>query len=576
MRGRARLGMLVGLAMLCGAARTMAEPALLLVHGHIYTGDPAQPWAQAIAIDGTRVEETGSDRSLTARWHGRARQMDLKGRTVIPGIVDAHMHLLFGALEIAGFNLSTPEHSITPAQPDALIAAVRSYAAGHPDSRVLIGRGDFSSEPPAAPTRALLGQAVSDRPVIVHNSTEHSLWVNTRALAMAGITDEPVADPDEERNIVRDASGHPTGLLLEAGQEVMNGAVMRALGTDEKLALLRDGTRYLNRFGITSIVNATGDLAEIELYGMLRDRGELTVRTRTAFGAVAVPHHLTPQLLADLETARNRYHDEWVSANAVKFFVDGSSGMYPPLVYRASEYRALVLELDKRGYQLLSHAERRDSVHLALDAYENAVRANGVRDRRLRIEHDFVVSDEDVARQARLGVIAGVQPAFCCADAGTSYDPGDPTPSDRWRSLLAAGAPLAFSSDWPCMWPPDPFVNIQQAVTRQIWRSPDTGGIETAPFDGAQQGGALPQLGKIYYPEERLGVREGVDAYTRGAAYASFADDRVGALTKGRYADLVVLSQDIFTVAAADIGKTHALLTMVGGKVVFDAEGSSR
>ena len=159
MRGRARLGMLVGLAMLCGAARTMAEPALLLVHGHIYTGDPAQPWAQAIAIDGTRVEETGSDRSLTARWHGRARQMDLKGRTVIPGIVDAHMHLLFGALEIAGFNLSTPEHSITPAQPDALIAAVRSYAAGHPDSRVLIGRGDFSSEPPAAPTRALLDQA---------------------------------------------------------------------------------------------------------------------------------------------------------------------------------------------------------------------------------------------------------------------------------------------------------------------------------------------------------------------------------------------------------------------------------
>jgi predicted amidohydrolase YtcJ len=567
--------MLVGLALLCGATRTLAEP-VLLVHGHIYTGDPAQPWVQAIAIDGAHIAEIGADRSLIPHWRGRARQIDLHGRTVIAGIVDAHMHLLFGALEIAGFNLSTPERSITPAEPDALIEAVRAYAAKHPESRVLIGRADFSSEPPAAPTSALLDQAVGDRPVVVHNSTEHSLWVNSRALAMAGITDEPVADPDEERYIVRDASGHPTGLLLEAAQEVMNRAVMKVLSTEEKLALLRDGTRYLNRFGITSVVNATGDLAEIELYGILRDRGELTVRTRTAFGAVAVPHHLTQKLLTDLETARTRYHDEWVSANLVKFFVDGSSGMYPPLVYRARDYRALVLDLDQRGYQIMSHAERRDSVHLALDAYENAMRVNGPRDRRMRIEHDFVISDEDLARQARLGIIAGVQPAFCCSEVGTSFDPGDPTPSDRWHSLIAAGAQLAFSTDWPCMWPPDPFVNIQQAMTRQIWHSPDTAGIETAPFDGAQQGGALPQPGKLYHPEERLGVQEAVDAYTRGAAYAAFADDRVGTLTKGRYADLVVLSQDIFAVATPDIGKTRAVLTMVGGKVVFDAEGLSR
>jgi len=161
--------------------------------------------------------------------------------------------------------------------------------------------------------------------------------------------------------------------------------VLRALSLDEKLALLRDAMHYLNQFGITSVVNATGSLDEIELYGMLRDRGELTVRTRTAIGAVAVPHHLTPELLNELETARTRFHDEWVSANLVKFFVDGSSGMYPPLVYRPAEYRALVLELDKRGYQLISHAERRDSIHLALDAYEEAERVNGPRDRRLHV-----------------------------------------------------------------------------------------------------------------------------------------------------------------------------------------------
>jgi predicted amidohydrolase YtcJ len=566
-----RFGVLAGLLMLCAMTRA-GDSTLLFVHGHIYTGDPTRPWAQAIAVVGTHVAETGTDRVLIARWRASARTIDLKGRTVIPGIVDAHLHMLFGALEIAGFNLSTPEHSITPSQPQALTEAIRAYAASHVHDRILIGRADFSSEPPAAPTHTLLDEAVNDRPVVIHNSTEHSLWLNSRALELAGLTEEPLADPEEERNVVRDASGHPTGLLLEAAQEVANRAVLRTLSLKEKLALLRDAMHYLNQFGITSVVNATGDLEEIELYGMLRDRGELTVRTRTAIGAVGVPHHLTPELLNELDTARTRFHDEWVSANLVKFFVDGSSGMYPPLVYRASEYRALVLELDKRGYQLMSHAERRDSIHLALDAYEDAERVNGPRDRRLRIEHDFVISDADAERQARLGVIAAVQPAFCCSDVGTSFDPNDPTPSDRWHTLLTDGVDLAMSSDWPCMWPPDPFVNMQQAVTRQIWRSPDIAGIETAPFDGARQAGAVPQAGKIYYPEERISVREAVNGYTRGAARASYLDQWVGTLTKGRYADLVVLSQDIFSVPASDIGKTRALLTMVGGKIVFDSE----
>ena len=397
------------------------------------------------------------------------------------------------------------------------------------------------------------------------------MWVNARALELAGITDHPVADPDEERNIIRDASGHPTGVLLEAAQELIERAVLPLLSAEEKLAMLRAGTRYLNSFGITSVVNATGDAAEIELYGTLRDRGELTVRTRTAFGSVAVQQHLTPQFLDALESTRARFHDDWVAANLVKFFADGSTGLYPPLVYRPADYKALVLELDRRGYQLMTHAERGDSVHLALDAYEEAIRANGPRDRRMRIEHDFVVSDEDLRRQAALHVVAGVQPAFYCGESGTSYDPQDPTPSDRWHSLLGNGVVLAFSSDWPCMWPPDPFVNMQQAVTRQVWRSPDTVDIVGGAFDGAHQGGAVPLPGKIYVPEERIGVREAVDAYTMGAAYAEFADDHVGSLVPGKDADLAVLSQDIFQVPAAEIANTRVLLTMVGGKIVYEA-----
>lgn len=561
----------LGLATALAAATPVCSADTLFVHGHIYTADTGHAWAEALWVNGSRIGAVGSDREILSHRRSGTAVVDLKGKTVLPGLVDAHLHLLFGSLEIAGFNLSTREHSVTPDRPDELVAAISAYAKSHPAERLLIGRADFSSAPPAAPTHGLLDRAVDDRPLVIHNTTEHALWLNAKALELAGITDEPVADPEEERYVIRDASGRPSGVLLEAAQELIERAVLREIPTERKLELLRAGAAYLNRFGITSVVSATGDLAELELYGTLRDRGQLTVRTRMAFGAVAVPHRLTPRFLADLETARTRYHDDWVSANLVKFFADGSTGLAPPLVYVPSDYKGLVRELDRRGFQLMTHAQRGDSVHMILDAYEDAIRVNGPRDRRLRIEHDFVVGDADAARYSKLAVIAGVQPAFCCSELGTNYDPKDPTPSDRWHTLLSGGVVLAFGSDWPCLWPPDPFTNMQQAVTRQIWRSPDTAGIETAPFDGAQQGGAVPLPGKRYAPEEAIGVRESVDAYTRGAAYAAFADDHVGSLVKGKYADLDVLSQDVFAVAAEDIGKTRILLTMVGGKVVFEA-----
>jgi predicted amidohydrolase YtcJ len=555
--------------------RASASDLTLLIHGHIYTADPVSPWAQALAVRGTHIQAVGTDREVLSQRRSHSRIIDLKGRTVLPGFIDSHTHMLFGAMEIHGFNLSTPERSITPEHPDELVAAVQAYAGAHAAEPILIGRADFNTTPPATPTRALLDRAVSDRPVIVHNMTEHALWVNTRTLELAGIGEDPVADPDEERGVIRDASGHPSGVLLEAAQEIIERAVMAHLPTQEKLAQLRAAAHYLNALGITSVVNATGDLREIELYAALRDRGELTVRTRTAFGAVAVPHRLTAQFLADLDTARTRYHDEWVAANLVKFFADGSTGLIPPLVYNPADYRALVLELDRRGFQLMTHAERSDSVHMILDAYENAIRINGPRDRRLRIEHNFVVEAADLPRYAHLQVIASSQPLFCCSQIGTGYDPQDPTPTDRWHSMLAQGVVLAFGSDWPCAWPPDPFVNIQQAVTRQIWQSADTANVQSLPLDGAHQGGSVA-TGNTYVPEERITVRDGVDAYTRSAAFAAFDEDHVGTLTAGKDADLIVLSQDVFAVDPLQIAATHVLLTMVGGKAVYEAEPALR
>ena len=315
-----------------------------------------------------------------------------------------------------------------------------------------------------------------------------------------------------------------------------------------KIEWLRQAMHYLNSFGITSATMATGDLADIELLGKMRDRGLLTIRTRTAFGQVAVNHHLSPQFLADLEKARSTYHDSWVSANLVKFFSDG---LTDPPVYTPAELQKLYVELDKRGYQLMTHSIGVDSARMVLDAYQAAEKINGPRDRRFRMEHADYLNPEDVARFHQLGVIASMQPSFCCNSGSLGH-----VKIDTWNSLLKAGAMVTFSSDWPCTWPPDPLAAIEETMTREVLR-------EVTPHG---------PVGPVQYnqPQERLSVEQGVLAYTRDAAYANFAEKSAGTLEPGKFADLAVLSRDIFSAKPAEVGKTRVTMTMVGGKVVFE------
>ena len=542
----------------------------VLVHGHIYTGNPKAPWAQALAITGTRIDAVGTDQEILSRKSAKTEVIDLQGRTVVPGFSDDHTHLWFGALELHGLNLSTPESSITPEDdPEGVVARIKAFAASHPSDKVLFVRADFSTTPPSTPTHELLDRAVADRPVVVHYTAEHALWLNARAMALAGLTDQPVADPEEEKYIIRDASGHPSGVLMEAAMQVMERALVNQFSLDEKLAFLRDASHHLNSYGITSINNASGDLAEIQLCAALRERGQLTVRTRTAFGAIGVKHRLTPEFLADLDKARTLYHDDWVSANLVKFFADGGTGLIPPLIYEPAEYKKLVLELDKRGYQIMTHTYRPDTSRLVVDTYEEVEKLNGPRDRRLRVEHADFVSAQDIPRLAKHSMIASMQPTFCCDKNGSNFDPRDRTTTDRWQSMEKSGVTLAFGSDWPCTWPPNPLVAIQEAVTRTIWR-PAQGGSDFpgGTFDGAGQAGAVPTK-ESYVPEERLTVEQAVNAYTQGSSYARFSDDRIGTLEVGREADLAVLSQDIFSIKPEEIGKTRVEMTMAGGKIVF-------
>jgi predicted amidohydrolase YtcJ len=283
-----------------------------------------------------------------------------------------------------------------------------------------------------------------------------------------------------------------------------------------------------------------------------------------------VNHQLTPQFLADLEKARTQYHDDWVSANLVKFFVDGGTGLVPPLTYQAADYKNLVRELDKRGFQIMTHAYRPDSTHMVVDAYEDAERANGPRDRRFRIEHADFLPASDIPRVAKLSVVTSMQPSFCCDENGSNYDPKDRTTTDRWQSIEKSGARLAFGSDWPCIWPPNPFIAIQEAVTRQIWKPASGTEFPGGIFDGAGQVNYLATK-DVYTPEERITVEQAVNAYTQGSAYARFSDDKLGTLEVGKEADLAVLSQDIFSVKPEEISKTKVVTTMVAGKVVYSA-----
>jgi predicted amidohydrolase YtcJ len=204
-----------------------------------------------------------------------------------------------------------------------------------------------------------------------------------------------------------------------------------------------------------------------------------------------------------------------------------------------------------------------------LDTYEEVQKANGPRDRRFRMEHGEIFPSEDLPRFSKLSVVVSTQPSFCCSDIGTNFDARDATPTDRWRSLEQSGTTLAFGSDWPCTWPPDPFVGMQQVVRRTVWHAAASSAIVGGVFDGGGQGGAVP-TNTVYVPDESITVEQAVKAYTLGSAYARFSEDRLGTLEIGKEADLVVLSQDIFSAAPANIVKTRVVMTMVGGKVVYE------
>ena len=539
-------------------SETLVPPAdVVFTNGHVFTSNATQPWVEAVAIRDGKIVDVGTSKNL-AKYRGVGTQMiDLGGRMAMPGIIDNHTHFLWGSYGLAGLQLREARSA------EEMKKLAREYARAHADEKWIWGSYGFMT-PPGRQAKELLDEAFPDRPVSLLSGDGHNLWVNSKALVAGGIgRDTPNPSGNARGTIVRDESGEATGILEEGAKSLV--LHLMPVTTDEKVRRLKLGMAFAGQHGITSVVNATGDIPEMQLYDEMRKRGELTVRTTTAFAEdVGVRHTLSPEELGEFEKARATYHDDWVRAGVIKFFADGvietyTAGMLEPyadkpgntgfMLYTPEEFKRFFLELDRRGFQIMTHAIGDRSVRTILDAYETVEKQNGPRDRRFRIEHMEAVEPSDWARFGKLHVIAAFQP-WCCPrldqGQGKSLGPARLKESMPWQGIASAGGLISLGSDWPVE-SLDPFPIMQTALTREAGGKP-TGG---------------------FFPEQDLTLDQVLAGYTRNNAYAEFMEKQIGSLEPGKLADLIVISQDLTKVPAGTVGSTKVLLTMVGGKIVW-------
>ncbi|MDP9146848.1 MAG: amidohydrolase, partial [Acidobacteriota bacterium] len=438
-----------------------------------------------------------------------------------------------------------------------------------PGTDWILGRGwDYAMFGSAAlPHKKYLDELFPDRPVFLEGYDGHTYWADSKALALAGITGDT---PDPPNGIiVRDPVTHEaTGALKEAAQSLVAKVVPQPT-RGEKLAALRDGIKWANEHGLTRVHSAGGDFPELELYDELRRHGDLNLRFYIAY--FMDPPEMRPQDVAAIEAARQKYHDAWIDTNAVKFMVDGvieshTAAMLLPysddpslkgkLFWNPDKYKSAIAELDKRGLQLFTHAIGDYGVRTALDAYQHAEEVNHTTDRRPRIEHIETVTAEDIPRFGKLGVIASMQPLHSYPNADTldvwalNAGPDRASRAWVWKSISDSGGHLAFGSDWPVV-TLNPWEGLQTAVTRQT-------------TEGIPEGG--------FVPSQRLTVAKAVEGYTLAAAFAGRREKSEGSLEKGKLADLIIVSQNIFEIEPRKISETKVRTTIVGGRVVYQSD----
>jgi hypothetical protein len=546
-----------------GSKDAKSAADMVVLHGRIYTLDTKQPWAEALAIRGDKIVAVGDDASIGKFRGPDTKVIDAAGQLVLPGFVDCHIHFMDGSLSLGRVNLEGAKNVAEIQQ------RLRDYAAEHPGNDWLLGRGwDYAMFGAAAlPDKKYLDELFPDRPVFLEGYDGHTYWANTKALTLAGITRDTPDPPNGV--IVREPTTHvATGALKEAAQDAVAKAVPE-VSRAERLAALRTGIKWANENGLTRVHSAGQDFPHLELYDELRRHGDLTLRFYIAY--FMDPPEMRPQDVEAIETARKKYHDAWIDTNAVKFMVDGvieshTAAMLKPysddpslkgkLFWEPTKYSSAVAELDKRGLQLFTHAIGDLGVRTALDAYQHAEEVNHTSDRRPRIEHIETVTAADIPRFGKLGVIASMQPLHSYPNTDTldvwarNAGPDRASRAWVWKSIADAGGRYAFGSDWPVV-TLNPWEGLQTAVTRQT--------REGAPASG-------------FVPSQRLTVAQAVEGYTLGAAFAGRREKTEGSLEKGKLADLIIVSQNIFEIDPHKISETNVRTTIVGGQVVYQSD----
>jgi len=540
--------------------QTAASTAdVILINGKVYTVNPAQPWAQAVAVKDGKIVAVG-DSNDVLEFRGAATQLiDAQGHLVLPGFGDSHVHFMEGSFTLLGVKLDDVK-TIPRIQ-----KRVKDFAAAHPGDSWIEGMGwsydAFGAD--ALPDKKYLDEVAPDRPVFLTCFDGHTTWANSKALQLAGI-DRSTPDPPNGK-IVRDAQGNPTGALTEAASGLVR-KVVPPPTREARLNALRAGLLEARRNGVTRIHSAGGDFEYFDLYDELRNHGELTARFYISY--FLNPPGLTPEIRASLDRARATYHDDWLSAGAVKTMLDGvveshTAAMLTPYAdnpavkgktfWQPAQYQATVTELDHNGYQIFTHAIGDAAVRLALNSYESMAETNGTRDSRPRIEHIETITSQDVPRFGKLGVIPSMQPLHAYPDADTldvwlknAGVQREPL-AFAWNSIANSGGRLAFGSDWPVV-TISPWPGLQTALTRQT-------------ADGKPAGG--------FVPAQRITLPQAIAAYTMGVAYAGMREKEEGSIEKGKLADLIIVDRDLFQIDPHKIDKTKVLLTMVGGKVVY-------
>ena len=536
-----------------GSVKANRKPvSLVIVNGAVWTGNPVQPRAEAVAVAGDRIIAVGTSAAIRALVTPSTRVIDAGGGMVVPGFIDTHVHFLTAGMNLASVQLRDAK---TPAK---FIARIKAFARTiQPGVWITGGDWDHQNWGGDLPERTWIDSVTPNNPVWINRLDGHMALANTAALRAAKV---PMTGGDiAGGTIVRDGAGAPAGVFKDNAQELVDRAVPEP--TSELLdRALEAAMDYVAERGVTSVHNM-GSWLDVATFKRARAAGKL--RTRI-YAAVPLS---TWARLRDTLAARGR-GDAWLRIGALKGFVDGSLGshtaaMMQPftdapgdtglLVNSPEDLYAWTSGADKAGLHVLVHAIGDRAIRLQLDVFERVARENGALDRRFRIEHAQHIAPSDITRFGKLGVIPSMQPYHAIDDgrwAEKFIGPERAKTTYAFRSLQETGARLAFGSDW-FVAPPTPLEGIYAAVTRRT-------------LDDRNPGG--------WVPEQKIGVEDALRAYTIGGAFASFEEKEKGSLEVGKLADVVVIDRDLTRIALESIRHTRVVYTVVGGRVMYGSE----